>query len=87
MKLYLDEKDRYSTFLFLIGERGREILNTWIWLKKVDADGNPTDEDDIKLHELFKRFKDYCLAKRNQWQKGDNSSNAMNTKMNHMMPV
>ena len=63
MKLYLDEKDKYSTFLFLIGERGREIFNTWTWLKKVDADGDPTDEDDIKLQESFKRFKVYCLAK------------------------
>ena len=72
MKLYLDavmtsktEKEKYSTFLFVIGERGREIFNTWTWLKKVDADGNPTDEDDSKLQELFKRFEDYCLPKRN----------------------
>ena len=49
IKLYLDEKDKYSTFLFLIGERGREIFNTWTWLKKVDADGNPTDEDDNQI--------------------------------------
>ena len=42
----MTEKEEYSTFLFFIGERGRELFNTWTWLKKVDADGNPTDEND-----------------------------------------
>ena len=51
MKLYLDavmtsktKKEKYSTFIFVISERGREILNTWTWIKKVDADGNHKDE-------------------------------------------
>ena len=40
MQLYIDavmssktEKEKYSTFLYLIGEEGREIFNTWTWPK------------------------------------------------------
>ena len=51
--------------MFSIGEAGREIFDTWIWLKVVDDRRNPTDEDDITLAELFKKFEDYCKPKRN----------------------
>ena len=40
MMLYLNavmkdksEEERYSTILLVIGERGREIFNTWTWGK------------------------------------------------------
>ena len=39
MQLYIDvvmssgEKEKYSAFLFLVGEEGRDIFNTWKWLK------------------------------------------------------
>ena len=42
MQLYLNEvmsgkteEQQYSTFLFVIGERGREIFNTFTWNKKI----------------------------------------------------
>ena len=38
MQLYLNavmkqktEKEKYLVFLFIIGEKGREIFNTWSW--------------------------------------------------------
>ena len=52
-------------FLFLIGEQGRDIFNTIEWDKKVDAQGDQTEEDDITVKKLFKRFEDYCLSKKN----------------------
>ena len=52
-------------FLFLIGDQGRDMFNTIKWDKKVDAQGNQTEEDDITVKELFKRFEEYCLPKRN----------------------
>ena len=52
-------------FLFLIGEQGRDIFNTIEWDKKVDAQGDQTEEDDITVKKLFKRFEDYCLPKKN----------------------
>ena len=52
-------------FLFLIGEQGRDIFNTIEWDKKVDAQGDQTEEDDIMVKKLFKRFEDYCLPKKN----------------------
>ena len=52
-------------FLFLIGEQGRDIFNTIEWGKKVDAQGDQTEEDDITVKKLFKRFEDYCLPKKN----------------------
>ena len=72
MQFYIDatmarktEKDKYSFFLFSIGEAGREIFNTWIWPKIVDDKGEPTDEDEIPVAALFKKFEDYCKPKRN----------------------
>ena len=71
MQLYLNtvmsgktEEQQYSTFLFLIGERGREIFNTFIWNKKI-RDGVETEEDDITMKVLFPKFEDYCLPKKN----------------------
>ena len=52
-------------FLFLIGEQGRDIFNTIEWDKKVDAQGDQTEEDDITVKKLFKSFEDYCLSKKN----------------------
>ena len=59
------EKQKYSFFLFSIGEAGREIFNTWIWPKVVDDKGELTDEDEITEAALFKKFDDYCKPKRN----------------------
>ena len=59
------EEEKYSVFLFLIGEQGRDIFNTIEWDKKVDAQGDQTEEDDITVKKLFKRFEDYCLPKKN----------------------
>ena len=41
------------------------MFNTLIWEKKRNAEGNPTDEDDITVRQLFKSFDDYCLPKKN----------------------
>ena len=59
------EKEKYSFFLFLICEAGREIFNTWVWPKVVDEEGEPTDEDEITVAALFKKFEDYCNPKQN----------------------
>ena len=52
-------------FLFLIGEQGRDIFNTIEWDKKLDAQGDQTEEDDITVKKVFKTFEDYCLPKKN----------------------
>ena len=36
--------EKYSVFLFLVGEQGRDVFNTINWKKKKNAEGNPTDE-------------------------------------------
>ena len=59
------EEEKYSVFLFLIGEQGRDVFNSMTWGKKEDEQGNPTNEDDITVQELFKKFEDYCLPKKN----------------------
>ena len=59
------EEEKYSVFLFLIGEQGRDIFNTMEWDKKVDAWGNQAEEDDITVKKLFERFEEYCLPKKN----------------------
>ena len=59
------EEEKYSVFLFLIGKQGRNIFNTTEWVKKADALGNQTEEDDITVKKLFKRFREYCLPKKN----------------------
>ena len=58
-------EEKYCMFLFLIGERGRDVFNTVTWEKKRNADGNPTDEDGITVRQLFINFEDYYLAKMN----------------------
>ena len=60
-----ENREKYSFFSFSIGEAGREIFNTWIWPKIVDDKGEPTDEDEITVAALFKKFEDYCKPKRN----------------------
>ena len=71
MQLYLNavmsgktKEQQYSTFLFVIGERGREIFNIFTWNKKT-RDGIETEEDDIMVKALFQKFEDYCLSKKN----------------------
>ena len=59
------EEERYSAFLFMIGDQGREIFNTMEWEKIQDADGNPTEEDNITINELFKKFDEYCEPRKN----------------------
>ena len=70
MQLYLNavmsgktEEQQYSTFLFVIGERGREIFNTFTWNKKT-RDRVKTEEDDITVKALFQKFEDNCLPKK-----------------------
>ena len=72
MRLFLDatiasksEKEKYSTFLFVIGEEGREIFNIWSWPKGKDEEGQDTDEDEITVDALFQKFEDYCIPKCN----------------------
>jgi hypothetical protein len=72
MQFYIDatmakkiEKEKYSFFLFSIGEAGREIFNIWIWPKVKNDKNEPTDEDEITVAALFKKFEDYCKPKRN----------------------
>ena len=72
MQLYINatmakktEKEIYSFFLFLIGETRQEIFNTWVWPKVVGDDGELTDDDEITIAALFKKFEDYCNPKRN----------------------
>ena len=72
MKFYLTammkgktEEEKYSVFLFLIGEQGRDVFNTMQWEKKRDEEGNPTDEDEITVKQLFQKFQEYCLPKKN----------------------
>ena len=57
------EELQYSTFLFVIGEHGREIFNTFTQNKKI-RDGVETEED-ITVKALFPKFEDYCLPKNN----------------------
>ena len=59
------EEEKYSVFLFLIGEQGRDVFNTMQWEKKRDEEGNPTDEDEITVKQLFQKFEEYCLPKKN----------------------
>ena len=72
MQLYLNvvmtqktEEEKYSVFLFMIGEKGREIFDTWTWEKKLDENNQPTDGDDITIKLLMEKFESYCLPKKN----------------------
>ena len=59
------EEEKYSVFLFLIGDQGRGVFNTMQWEKKRDEEVNPTDEDEITVKQLFQKFEEYCLPKKN----------------------
>ena len=50
------EEQQYSTFFFIIGERGREMFNTFTWNKKI-RDGVESEEDDITVKALFQSLK------------------------------
>ena len=70
MKLYLNavmkqktEEEKYSVFLFIIGEKEREIFNTWTREKKLVEKNQPIDEVDITIKLLMERFKADCLQK------------------------
>ena len=58
------EEQQYSTFLFVIGEGGREGFYTFTWNKKIRGDAE-TEEDDIRTKALFQKYEDYCLPKKN----------------------
>ena len=51
--------------MFMLNRKVRDVFNTMTWEKKRNAEGNPTDEDDITVRQLFKDFEDYCLPKKN----------------------
>ena len=55
------EEEKYSVFLFLIGEQGRDIFNTIEWDKKLDAQGSQTEEDGVTVKKLFEKFEEYCV--------------------------
>ena len=72
MQLYLSttmkqktEEEKYSVFLFIIGEKGREIFNTWTREKNLGENNQSTDEDDITIKLLIEKFEAYCLPKKN----------------------
>ena len=72
MQLYLNvvmkqktKEEKSSVFLFITGEKRREIFNTWTWEKKLDQNNQPTDEDDITIKLLMEKFESYCLPKKN----------------------
>ena len=59
------EEVKYSVFLFIIGEKGREILNTWSLEKKLGENNQLTAEDDITIKLLMEEFEAYCFPKKN----------------------
>ena len=63
MKQKTDEK-KYPVLLFIIGEKGREIFNTWTWEKTLGENNQPTDEDDSTIKLLMEKF-EACLP--NKW--------------------
>ena len=72
MQLYLDAvmkqktEGKHSMFLFIIGEKGKEIFKTWTWGKKKDENNQPSDEDDNTIKLLMAKFEAYCLPKKIQ---------------------
>ena len=46
----------YSFLLLLISKTGQEIFNTWVCQKVLDDVGEPTNEDEITVATLFKKF-------------------------------
>ena len=59
------EEEKYTMFLFLIGQQGRDVFNTMTWEKKRNAKGNATDKVNITVRQLIKNFEDYFLPKKN----------------------
>ena len=59
------EEEKYSAFLFLIGEQGRGTFNTIEWEKIEDDEGNSNEEDNITVDELFKEFDQYYEPRKN----------------------
>ena len=56
---------RAAIFIIIrIGEREREIFNTFTWNEKI-RDDVETEEDDIMVKTLFQKFEDYCLPRKN----------------------
>ena len=51
-------------FLFIIGEKGKEIFKTWTWGKKKDENNQTSDEDDSTIKLLMAKFEAYCLPKK-----------------------
>ena len=45
------EKEKYSKFLFVTGEEGREIFNTWTCPKVEDEEGVRMDRNAITVNE------------------------------------
>ena len=87
MQLYLNaamsgktEEQQYSRFLFVTGERGREIFNTFTWNKKA-RDGVETEEYDITVKALFQKFEDYCRPKKNLIVKEEDFPSEINNMM------
>ena len=58
-------EEKYTMFLFSIGQQGRDVFNTMTWEKKRNAKGNPTDKVNITVRQLIKNFDDYFLPKNN----------------------
>ena len=72
MQLYLDAamatkqpKEKYSAFLYIIGQRGRDIYNNFTFEKVKEDAGEDTDVDNITVEILFKKFEDFCSPKTN----------------------
>ena len=72
MQLYLDAvmstktpKEKYSAFLYVIGQRGRDIFNSFTFTKIKDENGVDTDQDEITVGILFAKFEAYCNPRRN----------------------
>ena len=59
------EEEKYTMFLFSIGQQGRDVFNTMTWEKKRNANGNATDKVNITVRQLIKNFEDYFLPKKN----------------------
>ena len=72
MRLYIDAvmsgkqpKEKYSAFLYVIGQRGRDIFNTFTFQKIKDEKGQDTADDEITVEILFRMFGCYCNPKTN----------------------
>ena len=59
------EKEKCSTFLFVIEEEGREIFNTSSWPEVKEEEREDTNEDEITMDALVQKLEDYCIPKCN----------------------